>query len=89
MLYTYFKNEDELHFDDPKWVENKFKESHDNINRNIQVVKDQVMEHLESVEEARYFVDELQKNQIDEVGDEYDAQHAQDELDCIEEISLL
>ena len=31
------------------------------------------MEYLESVEEAKYFVDELHKNQIDEVGDEYDA----------------
>ena len=35
MLYTYFENEDELHFDDPNWVENKFKESHDNVQRNI------------------------------------------------------
>ena len=62
MLYTHFRNEDELQFDDPKWVEDKFKESQDGINRNIQIVKEQVLEHLESVEEARYFVDELQKS---------------------------
>ena len=85
MLYTHFKSEEELHFEDPEWVENKFKESHDGLNRNIQVVKDQVMEHLESVEEARYFVDELHKNQVQEIGDLYDAQHAQEELDCQEE----
>ena len=74
------ESEDELHFDDPQWVEDKFKESNDGINRNIQIVKDQVMEHLESVEEARYFVDELHKNQIQEKGDELDAQNVQDEL---------
>jgi hypothetical protein len=31
MLYTHFKSEDELHFDDPEWVEAKFKESSDGI----------------------------------------------------------
>ena len=85
MLYTHFKSEDELHFDDPQWVEDKFKESNDGVNRNIQIVKDKVMEHLESVEEARYFVDELHKNQIQEQGDELDAQNVQDELECQEE----
>ena len=43
MLYTFFQSEDELHFDDPLWVENKFKESIDGIQRNIQIVKGQVM----------------------------------------------
>ena len=51
-------------------------------------MKDQVIEHLEIVKEAGYFVDELHKNQIDEVGDEYDTQHAQDELEC-REVSLV
>ena len=57
MLFTHFQSEDELHFDDPKWVENKFNESLDGVNRNNQIVKEQVMEHLESIEEARYFVE--------------------------------
>ena len=42
------------------------------------------MEHLESVEEARYFVDELDKNQIEEVGDEIDGENAQDDMECLE-----
>ena len=57
MLFTHFQSEDELHFDDPKWVENKFNESLDGVNRNNQIVKEQVMEHLDSIEEARYFVE--------------------------------
>ena len=52
MLYTHFNSEDELQFEDPEWVEAKFKESSDGIKRNIQIIKEQVMEHLESVEEA-------------------------------------
>ena len=43
------------------------------------------MEHLESVEEARYFVDDLLKNQIEEVGDELDAMNVQDDMECLEE----
>ena len=39
------------------------------------------MEHLESVEEARYFVEELHKNQVEDVGDELDTTNAQEELD--------
>ena len=75
MLYTHFNSEDELHFDDPEWVEAKFKESSDGLKRNIQIVKEQVMEHLESVEEARYFVDELHKKQIEEAGDDLGAEN--------------
>ena len=85
MLYSHFESEDELHFDDPEWIEAKFKESCDGINRNIQIVKDQVMEHLESVEEAKFFVDELHKNQVLEVGEELDANNEQDDLECLEE----
>ena len=85
MLYTYFQSEDDLDFDDHQWVQDKFKESVDGIKRNIQVVKEQVMEHLESVEEARYFVDELHKQQIEEAGEELDTQNIQDDMDCIEE----
>ena len=85
MLYTHFQSEDELHFDDPEWVEAKFKESSDGKKRNIQIVEEQVMEHLESVEEARYFVDELHKNKIEEVADELDAENVQDDMECLEE----
>ena len=80
MLYTHFRSEDELKFDDPEWVEGTFKKSADGIKRNIQIVKEQVMEHLESVEKARYFVDDLLKNQIEEVGDELDAMNVQDNM---------
>ena len=43
------------------------------------------MEHLESVEEARYFVDELLKNQIEEVGEELNPMNVQDDMECMEE----
>ena len=44
------------------------------------------MEYLESVEEAKYFVDELHKNQIDAVGDEYDAYTVKKNLAEVEEL---
>ena len=81
MLYTHFNSEDELHFDDPEWFEAKFKESFDGLKRNIQIIKEQVMEHLESVEEARYFVDELHKKQIEDAGDNLDAENIQEDME--------
>ena len=57
-----------------------------NGKRKVDIVKNQVMEFLESVEEARYLVD-LAKNNMDleETGLKLDPQKEQDNADCSEE----
>ena len=58
MLYRPFR--EEFNMDD---VERMYNEEH-NGNRKVQIVKSQVMEHLEGVEEARYYIEQAKK-QID------------------------
>ena len=50
----------------------------------IKKVKNQVMEWIEDVEEARYYVEEAMKNEIDleETGENLDPENLQDRLDC-------
>ena len=57
-----------------------------NGERKIDLVKNQVMEYLESIEEARYFVD-LAKDKLDleETSIKLDPQKEQDNADCSEE----
>ena len=42
------------------------------------------MEWMEDVEEARYFVEEVMKNDVDvqEIGEEIDAEKEQNDIDC-------
>ena len=71
------------------WDETLFKMSEDELlqmyNENqdkIQSVKGQVMEHLESVEEARRFVQlALEKLDLEEIAAELDAENEQDNAD--------
>ena len=51
---------------------------------NIKSVKSKVMEWMEDVEEARYFVEEVMKNEvdIDEIGEKMDPQMHQDDIEC-------
>ena len=53
----------------------------------IRAVKRQIMEWLEDVDEARFYVEENLKNEakVKEIGDAIDAQKQQDDLDCEEE----
>ena len=51
---------------------NSLKRDFTNLQEDIRKVKSQVMEHLESTEEARLFVEEALKNQ--ETGDKMDAE---------------
>ena len=54
--------------------------------RKVDIVKNQVMEHLEGVEEARYYVDQVKKElDISETAIALDAAKEQDNADCEEE----
>ena len=54
--------------------------------RKIEIVKSQVMEHLESVTEARFYAEEAKKElDLEEVAETMDAQGHQDNEDCNDE----
>ena len=67
-------------------VESLYQEEY-NGRRKVDIVKEQVMEHLEGVEEARYHVEQANKK-IDttEIGEQLDPALEQDNADCEEEI---
>ena len=67
-------------------VESLYQEEY-NGRRKVDIVKEQVMEHLEGVEEARYHVEQANK-EIDttEIGEQLDPALEQDNADCEEEI---
>ena len=80
MMYRHFGPEDyERWHNDDKCIEDyeKYKE-------NIKNVKASVMEWMEDVEEARYFVEEVMKNDIDvdETGEHMDAEMHKDDMEC-------
>ena len=79
MLKHFGQEEYERWHDDQKCIEDyeKYKE-------NIKKVKAQVMEWMEDVEEARYFVEEVMKNEInlEETGDNMDPEIHQEDIDC-------
>ena len=55
--------------------------------RKIDIVKIQVMKHMEGVEEARYYVEQVKKEiDLTEVGNQLDPALAQDNADCEEEV---
>ena len=54
--------------------------------RKVDIVKSQVMEHLEGVEEARYYVDQLKKElELTEISETLDPALEQENADCEEE----
>ena len=54
-MYTPFRSEEELE----KCVADAAKDGYTLFNQQIQAVKSQVMEHLESTEEARFVIEKL------------------------------
>ena len=55
--------------------------------RKVDIVKGQAMEHLEGVEEARYYVEQIQKEiDLTDVGIQLDAMAEQNNADCQGEI---
>ena len=82
----YYPLEDEVQDDQ---IEELYNEMVDG-RRKVNIVKRQAMEHLESVEEARYYVDQMKKEVreaiIEEnVAAEMDAMGKQDDDECEEE----
>ena len=75
LLYTPFKKEEEI-----MARINSLNGDFTQLQNDIKKVKAQVMEHLESNEEARLFVEEALKNQ--ETGDKMDAEGEQEKDDC-------
>ena len=80
MLYTPFREKDRDHY------ENNTADAYSQNAKWIQNVKSKVMEHLESVEEARLMV-EASTKQVDFeiIGAELNAEKEQDQADCIDE----
>ena len=80
MLYTPYREEDLDKYENNTAEVYKQKESW------IQSVKTKVMEHLESVEEARHMVEEANNElNLDQVGIQMYAANEQDQADCQQE----
>ena len=83
MLYTPYREEDLDEYENNTAEVYKQKESW------IRSVKSKVMEHLESVEEARYMVEQANKEiDMDQIGIQMDAAFEQDQVDCYHEGSI-
>ena len=80
MMYRHFGQEDYDRWQDDDMCIKDY-EKH---KENIKSVKSKVMEWMEDVEEARYFVEEVMKNEvdIDEIGEKMDPQMHQDDIEC-------
>ena len=72
MMYRYFNKEDYDRWHD----DDEAQKDYEKYKENITQVKSQLMEWMEDVEEARYFVEELMKDKIDldETGTNLDAE---------------
>ena len=84
LLYTPFRSEEELE----KRVAEAAKTGYVALNEQIQAVKTQIMEHLESTDEARYMVQEA-LDKMEEVGAELNPMGEQDREDCEMEEQML
>ena len=80
MMYKNFNAEDYNRWHDDE----KCQEDYEKFKDTIRNVKGKVMEWMEDVEEARYFVEEVMKNDVDvqEIGEEIDAGKEQNDIDC-------
>ena len=84
MLYTPYREEDLDEYENNTAEVYKMKESW------IRSVKSKVMEHLESVEEARYMVEQANKEiDLNQIGMQMDAAFEQDQDDCYQEGAIL
>ena len=80
LLYTSFRTEQELE----ERVHEAANDGYQELEKKIHAVKSQVMEYLESNEEARYMV-EVANNKNNKIGEILDAAGEQDILDCEQE----
>ena len=83
MLYRPLKQEIDLEL-----AEEMYSETYDG-KRKVDLVKAQVMEHLEGVEEARYYVEQVKKEtDLTEIANTLDPMLEQHNADCDEELEL-
>ena len=84
MLYVPFRDEEEeFRPDDSDFIEKLYMANKEIIRK----VKSKIMEHLESVEEARHYVQEVKKNlDLTNIGISLDAAAEQENAECQEEI---
>ena len=84
MLYVPFRDEEEeFRPDDSDFIEKLYMANKERIRK----VKSKIMEHLESVEEARHYVQEVKKNlDLTNIGISLDAAAEQENAECQEEI---
>ena len=84
LLYTSFRSEEELE----TRVNNAAIDGYEALENEINAVKSQVMEYLESNQEARYMVEEASEK-AKEMGDTMDPAGEQDIEDCVQEELLM
>ena len=77
LLYTPFREETEI------WE--KLNGDINKVETEIQKVKSQVMEFLESNDEARLFVEEIETARADQIAAELDPEYQQENDDCVSE----
>ena len=84
MAYIPFRDEEvEFRPNDPEFIEDLYKKKKETIRK----VKSKVMEHLEDVQEARYFVEETTKKlDLTSIGISLDATTEQSNAKCQEEL---
>ena len=80
MMYKSFGPDDYERWHDDE----KCQEDYEKYKDIIKKVKEKVMEWMEDVEEARYFVEEVMKNEVDieEIGEHMDAEKHLEDLEC-------
>ena len=87
MLYIPFRDEEtEFRPDDPNFIQDLYMKNEARIRK----IKSKVMEHLENVEEARHYVDEVTKK-LDwtQIGVDLNAAAEQENAECKEELGEL
>ena len=80
MMYKSFNSADYERWQDPQNAMQDYEKYKDKIKK----VKKQVMEWIEDVEEARYFVEEIMKNElnVEEIGRNIDPELQKEEIEC-------
>ena len=86
MMYIPFRDENEFKYKEDKEIEIIYNNNFEKIKK----VKEKVMEYLEDVQEARYYVEEAKKKlDLEQIGKELDAAKEQDNAECQDETAEL
>ena len=86
MMYIPFRDENEFKYKDDKEIEIIYNNNFERIKK----VKGKIMEFLEDVQEARYYVEEANKKlDLEQIGKDLDAAKEQENAECQDETSEL